>query len=111
MRDAAPAHEYADDYSAWTEGRAAHARRWQYANELVSALIAAAHAQPSEQRQPTRQSHTEHLIKVAHFAAVVRESRANAARYQLPVPRISPFIARAMAARGVLVSEVEEAAV
>ena len=99
-------YEYADDHGAWLEGRAAHERRWLAAEAIVSALMNAAGARPPVQRQPTRESHAAHLSAVQHFAQVLARGRANAALYGLPAPRITPFLARAMASRGVLESEL-----
>ena len=102
-------HEYADDYTTYSAERAAHARRWLAAERLVGALCAISAAFVPTQRLPTRESHAAHLASVAHFAAVVREHRANAARFGSPVHPISKSLARAMSARGVLVSEIEVA--
>lgn len=107
MQDGAPGFEFADDYTAYSEGRAAHARRHNYAEQLIRALTL--HAAPATQREPTRDSHEAHLRSVDHFAGVVRRGREHAALYGLPRPRITPSLARAMSARGVLVSEVEAA--
>lgn len=102
----APAHEFADDYTAYLAECQAHARRWHYAENLIAALILAAHAQQAEQRLPTRESHSAHQAHVQHFAAIVRAIHANA-RALGQVPRISNYLARGMVSRGVLVSEVE----
>lgn len=109
MQALAPASEYADDHAVWAAESQARARRWLAAERIVSALIHAAHSLPPSQRLPTRDSHAAHLGSVAHFVEVVRDSRLNASRFGAAQPRISPALARAMSARGVLVTEVEAA--
>lgn len=87
-----------------------HERRWLAAERIVSALIHAAHALPPSQREPTRESHSEHLRRVNHFAVWMREARADRARLGLSaVPHFSAGMVRVMLSRGVLPQEVEAA--
>lgn len=80
---AAPAYEYADDYSTWVRERADHAQRQREAQAFVAGLVNAAFVLnvKCEPHGPTRAEYEYHKLAVGMFADYVRKKRATSLRW------------------------------